>query len=72
MNATYLAKNQVCHIRMKHINVRFYFVREILDEGDIKLQKIHMKKTPVDILAKVVPGMEFAHCKELFYILPVA
>jgi len=37
MNAIYLAKNQVYYARTKHINVRFYFIREILDEGDIEL-----------------------------------
>jgi len=56
---------------MKHINVRFHFIREILDEGDIKLQKIHMKENPADMLTKVVSGVKFAHCKELLHILPV-
>ena len=37
MSAIYLAKNQVYHANMKHINVRFHFVWEILDEGDIEL-----------------------------------
>jgi len=32
MSAIYLAKNQVYHARTKHIDVRFHFVREILDE----------------------------------------
>ena len=49
MSAIYLAKNQVYHVRAKHIDVRFYFVREILDESDIELQKIHTKKNPADI-----------------------
>ena len=31
----YLAKNQVHHSWTKHIDVRFHFVREIIDEGDI-------------------------------------
>ena len=30
MSAIYLAKNQVYHARMKHIDVRFHSVREIL------------------------------------------
>jgi len=34
MSDIYLTKNQVYHARMKHIDVRFHFVREILDEGD--------------------------------------
>ena len=33
MSAIYLAKNQVHHARTKHIDVRFHFFREILDEG---------------------------------------
>ena len=67
-----LAKNQVYHARMKHINVRFQFVREILDEGDINLQKIHTKENPADMLTKVVFEVNFAHCKKLLHILPVA
>ena len=37
MSAIYLAKN---------IYVRFHFVREILDEGDIELLNVHTKKNP--------------------------
>jgi len=55
----------VYHARIKHIDVRFHFVREILDQGDTKLQKIHTKENPADILTKVIPGVKFAHCKEL-------
>ena len=37
VSAIYLAKNQVYHSRTKHIDVRFHFVHEIFDEGDILL-----------------------------------
>ena len=48
------------------------FVREILDEDDIELQKIHMKENPTDTLTKVVLRVKFAYCKELLQIFPVA
>ncbi|CAL2262890.1 unnamed protein product [Prunus armeniaca] len=51
-NAIYLAKNQVHHARTKHIDVRFHFVREIIDEGDILLQKIGAADNPADMLTK--------------------
>ncbi|KAG9450795.1 hypothetical protein H6P81_010760 [Aristolochia fimbriata] len=35
----HLAKNQVFHARTKHIDVRYHFVREILEEEEILLQK---------------------------------
>jgi len=61
MSAIYLIKNQVYHARMKHLDVRFHFVRKILDEGDVKLKKIHTKENPTDLINKVVAGVEFAH-----------
>jgi len=67
-----MAKNQVYHARMKHIDVRFHFVQEILDEGDIELLKIHIKENPADMLTKVMSGVKFTHYKELLHILPVA
>jgi len=71
MSAIYLAKNQIYHARTKHINVIFHFVWEILDEGDIELQKINTKENPADMLIKIVPRVKFAHCKELLHTLPV-
>jgi len=72
ISTIYLVKNQMYHVRTKHIDVRFHFVRDILDKGDIELPKIHTKENPADMLTKVVPGVKFAHCKELLHILPVA
>jgi len=71
MSAIYLVKNQVYHARRTHIDVKFHFVREILDEGDIELQKIHTKENSADMLIKVVPGVKFVYYKELLHILPI-
>ncbi len=67
-SAIHLAKNQVYHSRTKHIDVRFHFVREILEEDDIKLQKIGTEDNPADMLTKVVTGIKFQHCLDLISI----
>ena len=54
------------------IDVRFHFIREILDEGDIELLKVHTKENPADMLIKAILGVKFRHCKEMLHILPVA
>ena len=72
MSAINLTKNQVYHARTKHIDVKFHFVLEILDESDIELLKVHTKENPVDMLTKVVSGVKFAHCKELHHILQIS
>ena len=69
LSAIYLAKNQVHHARTKHIDVRYHFVREIIDEGDILLVKIDTKENPADMLTKVVPGIKFRHCLDLIQVL---
>ena len=67
-----MAKKQVYHARTKHIDVKLYIVREILDEGDIELLKVHTKENLADILTKVVSEVKFTHYKEILHILSVA
>jgi len=54
MRVIYLAKNQVYHVRMKHIDVRFHFIREILEEDDIELQKITQRRIPSICLPRLL------------------
>ncbi|GKB30063.1 retrovirus-related pol polyprotein from transposon TNT 1-94, partial [Tanacetum coccineum] len=65
----HLAKNQVYHARTKHIDVRYHFIREILDKGEVRIQKIHTSKNPVDILTKVVAGIKFNYCLDLINVV---
>lgn len=68
-SAIHLAKNQVHHARTKHIDVRFHFIREVVNEGVILLQKIGTADNPADMLTKVVTGIKFKHCLDLINIL---
>ena len=67
----YLAKYQVHHVGTKHIDVRYHFVREVVGEGDIILQKIPTTDNPADMLTKVVGVAKFVHCLNLAHILPI-
>ena len=68
MSAIYLAKNQVFHARTKHIDVRYHFVRDVLEDGDVEIVKVHTKDNPADMLTKVVPSNKFDHCRNLLNI----
>ncbi|KAK5773310.1 hypothetical protein PVK06_049616 [Gossypium arboreum] len=70
-SAIHLAKNQVYHACTKHIDVRFHFVREIIDEGKICLQKIKIADNPADMMTNVVTVTKFEHCLNLINILQV-
>nr|GEY09800.1 retrovirus-related Pol polyprotein from transposon TNT 1-94 [Tanacetum cinerariifolium] len=68
-SALHLVKNQVYHARTKHIDVRYHFIREILEEGEVRIQKIHISKNPADMLTKVVAGIKFTYCLDLINVV---
>ena len=70
-SAIHLAKNQVYHARTKHIDVRYHFVREIIEEGVVLVQKIKTDDNPADMLTKVVTTIKFNHCLDLINISKV-
>ena len=70
-SAIHLAKNQVYHARTKHIDVRYHFVREIIEEGGVLVQKIKTHDNPADMLTKVVTTIKFNHCLDLINIAKV-
>ena len=58
------AKNQVYLVQTKYIDrCQVSLCQEILEEGDLVLEKIHTKKNPTDMLTKVAPRAKFNHCK---------
>jgi len=68
-SAIYLSKNQVHHARTKHIDVRYHFVRDVVEEGRISITKVHTDENPSNMLTKVVTGGKFQHCLDLLNIL---
>ena len=67
-SAIHLAKNQVYHARTKHIDVMYHFVREIIEEGRVLVQKIKTDDNPADKLTKLVTTIKFNHCLDLINI----
>jgi hypothetical protein len=53
-SAIHLAKNSTFHSNTKHIQLRYHFIRSILEDGQLKLEKIHTSQNPADMLTKVV------------------
>jgi len=68
-SAIHLAKNQVHHARTKHIDVRYHFVRDVVNEGVIIIHKIDTAENPADMLTKVVGVAKFNHCLNLVNIV---
>ena len=60
-----LAKNPVFHQKTKHIDVKYHFIREVLDDKLLELIKIHTDDNPADLFTKNLPTKRFTHCRAL-------
>jgi hypothetical protein len=69
-SAISIAKNPMMHSKSKHINVRFHFLRDHSEKGDIDLRHIDTHRQSADIFTKpldqstfvmAVLGSFFAH-----------
>ncbi|MCO5559160.1 hypothetical protein L7F22_012753 [Adiantum nelumboides] len=69
-SAIQLARNLVFHAKTKHVDVRYHFIREVLEDKRLQLVKVH-----TDLLTKSLSSERFTHCRELmvcvrFHLLP--
>eukprot|EP00253_Pinus_taeda_P009898 PITA_09898 len=53
-SAIHLAKNSAFHSKPKHIQFEYHFIWSVLEDGQLKLEKIHTSQNPVDMPTKVV------------------
>ncbi|GKV50375.1 hypothetical protein SLEP1_g57082 [Rubroshorea leprosula] len=51
-SAIHLTKNTMYHERTKHIQVRYHFVREVISNGDVLVEKISTDENPADMMTK--------------------
>jgi hypothetical protein len=61
-SAIHLAKNSTFHSNTKHIQLRYHFIRSTLEDGHLKLEKIHTSQNLVDMLTKGVTREKLSSC----------
>ncbi|GKC60900.1 zinc finger, CCHC-type containing protein [Tanacetum coccineum] len=66
--AIHLSWNHVFHERTKHINVRYHFIREVLEAKTVKVLKVGTEHNVADALTKVVLGLKLQHCLEFLNV----
>ena len=61
-SAIQLCKKPVFHDRTKHIDVRFHYIRDIVEKGEVFLHKVHTDKNPADMGTKPLPLEKLLFC----------
>jgi hypothetical protein len=66
----FLAKNPAYHSKTKHIDVQYHFVRDMVEEKKVLLEKVDTLKNVVDSLTKSVSIEKFSWCRVTMGIFP--
>jgi hypothetical protein len=61
-SSIHLAKNSAFHSKTKHIQLSYHFIRFALEDGQLKLEKIHTSQNPADMLTKGVTRDKLSSC----------
>ena len=61
-SAICLPKNPILHSRCKHIELKYHFIRKLINDGDLFLLKIPGVENPPDMLTKTVTTTKLRLC----------
>ena len=68
-SAICLAKHQTFHEHSKHIDVRLHFIRDEVDKGWVKIEKVSTDHNAADMLTKALPKSKFRYFLDLVGIV---
>ncbi|MCO5612314.1 hypothetical protein L7F22_066579 [Adiantum nelumboides] len=55
-SAIQLACNPIYHSKTKHVDVKYNFIKEMVDDKQVQLVKVHTTYNPADLLTKDFQG----------------
>ncbi|CAM8994640.1 unnamed protein product [Rhodiola kirilowii] len=67
-SALCLCKDPVYHERSKHIDVRYHFIRDMIESKEFEIRKILGEKNPADFRTKIVTTNKFQFCRDALFI----
>lgn len=70
-SAIALCKNPVYHDRSKHIDTRYHFIRECVENGKIEVEYVNTSDQLADILTKSLGRLKFLEMREKIRVLKV-
>ena len=59
------------HDKLKHIKIKYHYIRDMVQRGAVKLQYVAMEKQIADVLTKPLARLKFKYFKEKLGVLHI-
>ena len=66
-----MSENPVFHVKLKHIEIKYHYIRDMVQRGVVKLQYVVMDKQIADVLMKPLARVKFEYFREKLGVLQI-
>ena len=70
-SAINISNNLVMHAKTKHIAIKYHYVRELVEEKQVKMEYIHIKEKIADIFTKPLPKDVYEYLRGKLGVKPL-
>ena len=64
-----MSENPVFHDRSKHIEIRYFYIRDMIQKGAIKLQYVSIDEQVADMLTKPLSRVKFEYFQDKLVVV---
>ena len=64
-----LSKNPVVHDKSKHIEIKFHYIRDMVQRGAVELQYVAAEEQIADVLTKPLARVKFEYFIEILGVI---
>ena len=66
-----MSKNPVFHDKSKHIEIKYHYIRDMVQRGAVKLQYVATGKQIADVLTNPLARVKFEYFREKLGVLQI-
>ena len=70
-SAINISKNLVMHSKTKHIAIKYHFLRELVQEKEVRLEYVNTKEQIVGIFTRPLPKDAFLYLRGKLGVIPL-
>ena len=67
-----ISKNLVMHTKTKHITIKYHYLRDLVQDKEVKMEYVNTKEKIVDIFTKALPKDSHEYLRGKLGVIPLS